>query len=71
MGFLKVAAVAAAPGPCERSLLVAEQLALGQAFREGREVHGDKGPVSPRRQIVNGLSRDFLADAAFAAYEDS
>ena len=54
----------------ERALLVAEQLALQQAFRHGGAVDGDEGLRGARARGVDGPGDQLLAGAAFALDED-
>ena len=51
----------------KRAALVAEQLRLHQSFRQRRAIHADESAIAPRALLVQRLSDEFLADAAFAA----
>ena len=53
-------------GARERALLVAEQFAFDQRFRQRRAIDGDKRSLPPRAQRVHGARHQFLAGAAFA-----
>ena len=65
------AATRASLGPGEGSLLVAEELALEEALREGRAVDLDEGPSRARREVVDGVRHELLAHAALARDEDA
>ena len=52
-------------GAGERPFLMAEQLALGQRFGEGRTVHLDESVPATRARIVNQSAKQFLAGAGF------
>ena len=55
-----------AVGPGERALLVAEQLALQQALRDGRAVDRQERLVGPLAVLVDGPGDQLLAGAALA-----
>ena len=50
----------------ERTLLVAEQLAFKEAFRDGPAVDRHKGLLIPGAAVVDGPGRQFLACPRFA-----
>ena len=54
----------------ERAAFVAEQFALEQLRRERRAMHRDEFGFVPAAQIVNRVSDQFLAGAAFAFDQD-
>ena len=54
----------------ERALLVAEELAFQQVFRDGGAVDGDERFALPRAVLENGARDEFLARAAFAGDEN-
>ena len=60
----------AGDGSGKRALLVAEQLALDQAGRNGRTVELDKGALAARTEPVNGARQQFFAGAGLALDED-
>ena len=69
LGHLEPARLA--PGcAAERPLLVAEQLALDQAFRQCPDVGGDEWPGSPPAQVVDGAGDQLLARAALPLDQD-
>ena len=53
-------------GARERALLVAEQLAFHQVFRNRRAVDFDEWPVFARRMKMNGARNQIFTHAAFA-----
>ena len=57
---------AAAVGPGEGALLVAEQLALQQGLRDGGAVDGQERPGGAAAVLVEGAGDQFLARAALA-----
>ena len=57
---------AAAVGPGEGALLVAEQFALQQRLRDGGAVDGQERLVGPLAVVIEGAGHQFLARAAFA-----
>src|SRR5437879_4916837 len=56
-------------GSCERSLFVAEQLALQQVLRNSRAVDFDERARRPPRDLVNGARDQVLSDAAFSTQQ--
>src|SRR5436305_601338 len=56
-------------GPCERSLLVAEEFAFQQTRRDRRAIQFNEGPVAARAEIVQGPRDQFLARARLAPDE--
>src|SRR5262249_9408194 len=54
----------------ERPPLVAEQLALEQARRDGGAVDFDEGPMAAPARIVDGAGNQFLSRAGLAQEED-
>ena len=69
LGHLEPARLA--PGcAAEGSFLVAEQLALDQAFGECPDVGGDERPVAAPAQVVDGAGHQLLARAAFPLDQD-
>src|SRR5262249_728524 len=56
-------------GSGKGSLLVTEQFAFQQPGGDGRAVKLDEGPISPRTQIVQGASNQFLAGARLSLDE--
>jgi hypothetical protein len=65
VGLLEVAR-AALDGAGVGPLLGAEQLALDEALGDGPAVDHDHPPVATRRQLVDGVGDELLADAALA-----
>src|SRR2546428_297234 len=59
-------AVAVLPGAGERALLVAEELALHEVFRDRAAVHGNKRLVAARAVLVDQARGELLAAARFA-----
>ena len=57
-------------GPGEGALLVTEQLALEEIFRNGRAIDGEERPVVPRAVLMDGVGHEFFAGAAFAGDHD-
>ena len=57
-------------GAGERSLLVTEQLALEEIFRNGRAIDGEERPVVPCAVLVDGVSHEFFARTALAGDHD-
>src|SRR6516165_10840387 len=60
---------AAAVGAGEGALLVAEQLALQEALRDGRAVEGQKRRMSAGTVLVEGAGDEFLAAATLPGDE--
>ena len=58
-----------AVGSGEGTLLVTEELALGERRREGRAVHGDKRLIPPRAAAMQEPRPEFLAGAGLAAHQ--
>ncbi len=70
VGDLKQAQAAALFGAGEGPLLIAEELALQQVFREGRHVDGHEGPVPPPGGPVDRVGEQLLAGAGLADQQD-
>ena len=49
---------------------MSHQLALEQARRQRRQVHGDERLLRPRRVVVDGARHELLARAGLAHYQD-
>ena len=62
----KQARLAALSGAGEGPLLIAEELALQQVFRDGRHVDGHEGPVPPAGGPVDRVGEQLLAGAGLA-----
>src|SRR3974377_1062983 len=61
--------LAAAGGPGESPLLVAEELAFDEVLGDGGAVHLHKGAVGPAGLEVQGPGHQFLAGAVFPGDE--
>ena len=61
---------AAGDGPGEGALLMTEELAFQQIFRNRAAVDGDHLLLPPRAVFVHGLRDELLAGAAFPGDED-
>jgi len=57
-------------GACEAAADVSEQLRFEERVSECGAVDGNQGGASAAAAGVNEASDDFLADAAFASYEN-
>src|SRR3546814_11412083 len=57
-------------GPGEGPLLMAEELALQQVFRDGRAVDRDEGTLGARAELVQRAGEQLLSSSAFADDED-
>src|SRR4030095_13592076 len=57
-------------GAGESPLLVADERALDELFRNAGEVHGHERGVRPARLAMNEPREQLLAGAALAQYED-
>ena len=60
------APAAAAEGTGERTLLMAEKLAVHQGFRNGAAVDADERPAAAGRAVVDGVGHDLFAHAGLA-----
>ena len=56
--------------PREGAPRVSEEFALEQRVGEGAAVDGDKGPLRPRRRLVQPARESLFADAALAGNQD-
>ncbi|MNP38851.1 hypothetical protein D3C76_1323960 [compost metagenome] len=66
VGLLQLAAHALLACAGEAAAAVTEQLALDQAFGDGRTVEGDEGFFRALAGLVHGLGKGFLARTGFA-----
>ena len=56
-------------GPGEAAFLVAEQLRIDGALRNGPAVHGDVSPVLPRAVVVDDFGKGFLSRARLPTHQ--